>query len=107
MDKKEKHASQLQGKFWQDREIEHAVEFPANGTFMSYYEAERHLKDLGYSVGSMCRNEPIGFKHGELYVAKWYNLSKEDKENLDGVMLPEPDFREGSSIILFFNPPKY
>jgi hypothetical protein len=101
------HASHLKGKFWQDREIVHAVDFPANGTFQAFYEAERHLKDLGYSVGSMCRQEPIGFAYDANYVAKWYNLSKEDKTHLDGVMLPQDEFREGGAIILFFNPPKY
>lgn len=107
MELKEKHASQLQGKFWQDRKIEHAVEFEPKGTFQAFYAAENYLKELGYATGSMCRNEPIGFKHGVSYVAKWYNLSKDDKEQLDGVMLPEPEFREGGAVILFFNPPKY
>ena len=107
MENKEKHASQLQGKFWQDRKIEHAVEFPASGTFEAFYAAESYLEELGYAVGSMCSREPIGFKHGDDRVAKWYNLSKEDKEQLDGVMLPEPEFREGGAVILFLNPPKY
>lgn len=101
------HASHLNGKFWNDRKIEHAIEFKPRGTFNAFYSAENYLKELGYSVGSMCRSEPIGFKHGDLYVAKWYNLSKEDREQLDGIMLPEPDFREGGAVILFFNPPKY
>lgn len=104
---KEKHASQLQGKFWEDRKIEHAVEFDPNGTFKAFYAAEEYLKELGYAVGSMCRDEPIGFKHGDYRIDKWYNLSSEDKEQLDGVMLPEPEFREGGAVILFFNPPKY
>lgn len=101
------HASQLKGKFWQDREIVHAVDFPANGTFKAFYEAEAHVKDLGYRVGSMCRQEPIGFKYGVDYVAKWYNLDSNDKAQLDGVILPQSEFREGGAIILFFTPPKY
>jgi hypothetical protein len=102
-----KHASHLQGKFWQDREILHAVDFPANGTFQAFYSSEKHLKELGYCVGSMCRQEPIGFAYGAECVAKWYNLDSRDKAQLDGVILPQPDFREGGAIILFFTPPKY
>ena len=101
------HASHLKGKFWQDREIVHAVDFPANGTFKAFYESERYLKELGYCVGSMCRQEPIGFVYNVDYVAKWYNLDRADKEQLDGVILPQEEFREGGSIILFFTPPKY
>ena len=102
-----KHASQLKGRFWQDREIVHAVDFPANGTFKAFYAAENHLKDLGYCVGSMCRQEPIGFAYDTDYVAKWYNLSSSDKAQLDGVILPQDEFREGGAIILFLTPPKY
>lgn len=107
MEIKEKHASHLQGKYWNDKKIEHAVEFPASGTFEAFYAAEEYLKQLDYSVGSMCSGEPIGFKHGNLHIAKWYNLSKEEKAQLDGVMIPEPDFREGGVVIIFLNPPKY
>ena len=107
MEAKKKHVNQLQGKYWQDRKIEHAVEFSASGTFKAFYSAETYIKDLSYSVGSMCMNEPIGFKHGDCYIAKWRNLSKEDREKLDGVILPEQEFREGGAVILFLNPPKY
>jgi hypothetical protein len=101
------HASHLKGKFWQDREIVHAVDFPANGTFAAYRAAEGHLKELGYGVGSMCGQEPIGFAYEADYVAKWYNIRHEDRMLLDGVILPQNEFREGGAIILFFTPPKY
>lgn len=101
------HASHLKGKFWQDREIVHAVDFPPSGTFGAIRGAEGHLKDMGYTIGSMCREEPIGFAYEANYVAKWYNLDAEDKMRLDGVILPQHEFREGGAIILFFTPPKY
>ena len=101
------HASHLKGKFWQDREIVHAVDFPANGTFKAFYESEKYLKELGYGVGSMCGQEPIGFAYEADYVAKWYNINHGDKMLLDGVILPQHEFREGGAIILFFTPPKY
>jgi hypothetical protein len=102
-----KHSSHLKGKFWQDREIVHAVDFPPNGTFKAFYAAENHLKELGYCVGSMCSEEPIGFAYDADYVAKWYNLSRDKKNSLDGVIIPEPEFREGGATVIFFTPPKY
>lgn len=104
---KAQHCSHLKGKFWGDREILHAVEFVPKGTFAAFYAAEKHLKELGYTVGSMSRDEPIGFAQGFDYVAKWYNIPKEEKVKLDGVIIPEPDFREGGALILFFTPPLY
>ena len=101
------HLSDLKGKFWYDCEICHAVEFTPSGTFKAYYESEAYLKDLGYCVGSMCRNEPIGFAYKANYVAKWYNLGKDDKASLDGVIVPQNEFREGGTLILFFKPPRY
>ena len=101
------HLSDLKGKFWNDREIIHSLEFLPDGTFQAYYETERYLKDLGYCLGSMCRNEPIGFAYGAKYVAKWYNISNTEKKLLDGVILPHDEFREGGTIVLFFTPPRY
>ena len=81
--------------------------FPPSGTFRAFYKAEARLKELGYVTGSMCRDEPIGFVFGDKfdYVAKWYNLSFQERELLDGVMLSE-NFREGGVKIIFFNPIK-
>jgi hypothetical protein len=90
------------------REILHTETFPPAGTFKAYYAAEGRLKELGYTVGSMCRNEPIGFADGDkcAYVAKWYNMNQSEKSMLDGVMISN-DFREGGATIVFFTPPKY
>lgn len=107
MEKTAKHQSQLQGKFYLDREVLHAVEFDPSGTFGAIAQAEIYLKDLGYTTGSMCRTEPIGFAYGADRVAKWYNLSEDDKAQLDGIILPEPEFREGGVLILFYTPPRY
>jgi len=101
------HVSHLKGKFWEDREIEHAVEFLPSGTFAAYYNSTNYLKDMGYSVGSMCLNHPIGFAYHVNSVAKWVNLTQEEKDSVDGVILAQHEFREGGVIILFFNPPRY
>lgn len=90
------------------REILHTEALPPAGTFKAFYAAEGRLKELGYTVGSMCRQEPIGFADGDKYgyVAKWYNMNQSEKNMLDGVMISD-DFREGGVTIVFFTPPKY
>jgi hypothetical protein len=96
------------GETYLGREILHTETFPPAGTFQAFYAAEKRLKELGYTIGSMCRTEPIGFANADevRYVAKWYNLSQDDKGQLDGVMASD-DFREGGVTIVFFTPPKY
>lgn len=89
------------------RPVVHEVSFPAGGTFDAIGKAEDYLKDLGYTRGSMSGGEPIGFAQGVDYIAKWYNIGKEDRAKLDGVIIPEPEFREGGARILFFTPPNY
>jgi hypothetical protein len=89
------------------RPVLHEVSFPASGTFSAIGKAQDYLRDLDYAIGSMSSSEPIGFAHGVDYIAKWYNIGKEDRAKLDGVIIPEPEFREGGVRILFFTPPKY
>ena len=90
------------------RKVLYSESFPAAGTFQAFYNAEARLEELGYTIGSMCCNEPIGFADDSKYnyVAKWYNINTEDRLKLDGVMISE-DFREGSVNILFLTPPKF
>ncbi len=95
----------LIGTEFQGRKASHVIDLPPAGTFPAFHEAERHLKELGYTVGSMCINEPIGFALGYDYVAKWYNLSQGDKRLLHGLLLPLDEFREGGARIVFFETP--
>ena len=81
------------------------VVIEAKGTFDAYYEATNMLRQQGYTLGSMCGNEPIGFADGDEYgyVAKWHNLNPSDRKMLDGVIVPNHDFRDGGVIIKYFN----
>lgn len=101
------HQSHLQGKYWNDRMIEHAVEFDPCGTFQAFYAAQKYLEELGYTVGSMSQMNPIGFAFGVEWVSKWHNLTQKEKESVDGIIIPQEDFREGGALILFFTPPRY
>lgn len=82
-------------------------EYPATGTFEAWRSAEAFLRELGYTVGSMCSDSPIGFADADTfgYVAKWYNIDVTDRAKLDGVIISN-DFREGGCSILFFTTPK-
>lgn len=72
--------------------------------FTAVWAAEKYLKRLGYSYGSMCYDEPIGIAKGlGRYIAKWYNLSPADKARLDGVMESD-DFRDGDVKVTLFAP---
>lgn len=95
----------LIGKEFQGRKASRVIEIPAGGTFKAFYEAETLVREMGYGVGSMCGPEPIGFAHGYDYIAKWYNLSREDKNSLDGLLLHDGGFREGGVKVVFFNSP--
>lgn len=102
-----KHQTGLKGKYWEDRKIEHSIVFDSEIEFGGYEEARAHLLELGYQTAVMNDNVPIGFVHGAQHVYLWKNLSEEDKAQLDGVILPNTDFRYDEALVLFFNPPKY
>ena len=102
-----KHQKGLKGKYWEDRKIEHSIVFDSEIEFGGYEEARAHLLELGYQTAVMNDNVPIGFVHGAQHVYLWKNLSEEDKAQLDGVILPNTDFRYDEALVLFFNPPKY
>ncbi len=89
------------------REIVKQITIKLEGTFQSFYAAEGKLKQAGYTVGSMCGGEPIGFADAEKYnyISKWRNMTSEEHTKLDGVMISN-DWREGSVDIIWFVEPK-
>jgi hypothetical protein len=105
-----KHLAELKGTTCKSNglKVEHAVEFEACGTFCAINKAQSFLRELGYTIGSMERNNPIGFADDEKYgyVSKWNNMNPTEHKLLDGVIISN-DFREGGVKILFFNPPKF
>lgn len=73
-------------------------------TFSAVAAAKQYLYDLGFDVGSMQREAPIGIARNA-DIAKWYNLGK-DRALLDGAMISD-DWREGSvTVYLAFDPEK-
>jgi hypothetical protein len=89
-------------KAFMNRPVIKSIIVEAKGTFLAFHEAENLLKEEGYTIGSMCLNEPIGFADGEKYkyISKWYNMDREEHMLLDGVIISD-DFREGGVEILY------
>ena len=72
-------------------------------TFSAIRQAEEDLKKHGFIIGSMCRDLPIGFADSTKYkyIAKWENLSADDKKKLSGE-ITSSDFRNGDVIVTFY-----
>jgi hypothetical protein len=94
----------------QERIFKQDVE-PKDEAFKAISEAEQYLRQKGYTIGSMCGDEPIGFAKADKinYVAKWRNIPRGDYKKLSGIMIPfkhddkpRDGFRDSWVKILFF-----
>lgn len=72
-------------------------------SFVAFEEARSWLQARGFSVGRMQREDPIGIMMGDHDIQKWRHLSKEDREELDGILTG--DKRHGPiTVELYVNP---
>lgn len=76
-------------------------EFSVDGTFESYYAAQGWAIENGYSLGSMDGFNPIAMMKDYDYIAKWHNISNEERLTVHGVMISDY-FREKPVTILIF-----
>ncbi len=85
------------------REIKQELSFKESGTFASYYAACGWLEKNGYSYGSTCcgRSNHCGLLKGDFNIAKWYNLTNKEIQQLDGIMTSY-DYREGEVKIIIY-----
>lgn len=71
--------------------------------FGSSRVAERLLRDVGVAIGSMQRDQPRGLvvqpPGVEISVAKWRNLSRRDRETIDGTLEYDGDPRTGHALV--------
>lgn len=67
--------------------------FDQIGTFSAYYAACDWLNANGYSHSSTCIDGPVGILKGDYYIAKWRNLTRKERSELDGTLAG--DFRNG------------
>lgn len=74
--------------------------FKNNGEdFSGIRAAEEHVRGLGYSVGSMERNQPIGLVKGDCYISKWTRMTNKEHDELDG-RFEGPDYRNGDVTVV-------
>jgi|SRR5882757_10630747 len=106
--------SEIKQKLWNGRRVKEEKEFNVEGTFQSYYAALSYLTENGYSHGSMSAGRrwekpgspPIPIQKGEYDLPeKWHNLSKENKQLLDGIVISS-DWREGLVKVILFEDKK-
>jgi len=64
------------------------VTFRNDGDFAAIDAAIAWLKDRGFSVGEMQRDDPIGVLFGDVEIHKWRTLSAEDRNDLHGKIMP-------------------
>jgi hypothetical protein len=72
-----------------DRKVKAFKVFKKKGKFDALYDAEQYVKEQGYNKGSLCRNEPIALSKHHSYIAKWRNISMEEYDKIEGVILRE------------------
>ncbi len=92
-----------------EREVVYALEFVGSDNFVGVNNSEEYLEEMGYSIGSMEQSNPIAFCTEEFSqrVPKWGSLNSDfiDSEDLIGVIITEENYRSGSALVLFFQPP--
>lgn len=89
------------GETYLGKRIKEVHEFNVEGTFQSFYSARSWAVNKGYEIGSMDGFNPIAIMKGYDYIAKWHNISRKEREMLDGVMISDY-FREKPVTILIF-----
>lgn len=68
------------------------------GTFKAWYARQNWLDEHGYSYGSTsARASGVGVLKGDYCIAKMHNLTKEEIQELDGIV--SGDFRDGPVVL--------
>lgn len=71
--------------------------FAQEGTFKALHAAQAWLRLHGYSCGSTCSMGPVGILKGDYCIAKWRNLTRKERSELDGTL--DGNFREGPLVL--------
>ena len=73
--------------------------FENDGTeFSAYHAACRFVASLGFAIGSMERDQPIGLYREPATISKWTRMTQDEHDALDG-FLESPDFRTGTVMV--------
>jgi hypothetical protein len=82
------------------RKVIKTVEFSKGDVFEAYHDAEELLKMTGYSVGSMCYQDPTVAAIGDMYVAKWRNIGSDEWRKIQAMIVGK-DFRDSGVTVCF------
>jgi hypothetical protein len=74
------------------------VEFNQSGTWAALDAARSWCHENRISVGQSCATGPSGLLFGKFWIAKWRNLTQDERNALHGTM--SGDFREGPVVII-------
>jgi hypothetical protein len=77
--------------------------FSESGPFKALYAAQKWLSQNGYSYGSTSRGSPVGVMKGDVVIAKWRNLTKQEIDELGGRLTG--DTREGPVTLILKESP--
>lgn len=67
--------------------FDHSVDFNSELAFRAYTKACEFARSLGMSVGSLQSSAPTALIRGDVLVAKWRDLSRDERAQLDGVIV--------------------
>ncbi len=82
----------------------------SGNAFKAITKAVTLLRSEGYTIGSMCGDEPIGFAKSDKinYIAKWRNIGQDEYQKLSGIITVDNlnntrnGFRDGNVTINYF-----
>lgn len=78
-----------------------SLQFNEPGEFCALRKAEQFLLDHGFSVGPGCAGEPAGIMFGDYGIAKWRNLTGDQREQCHGILTG--DRRDGPVTVTIFD----
>jgi hypothetical protein len=91
-----KVVNRIEFDYTEKRTYEKAIVFAADGDFGAVRAAEEWLKTKGVSCGSSCACAPQCLLIGDYRIAKWRNLSNEERKQCHGTL----DFDRGGPAIV-------
>lgn len=84
--------------------FERAFEGRAGVAFSAVNDACFFLAERGFSIAPSCAFSPQGVMHGRVRIAKWINLTPQERAQLHGIVVG--DSRHGPiRVLIFFNAP--
>lgn len=67
--------------------FDHSLDFNSELAFGAYTKACEFARSIGMSVGALQASGPTALVRGDALVAKWRNLSSDERARIDGVIV--------------------